>query len=546
MESASSMQKPGDAKLLDMVWAGDTEAFGALYERHAAAAWRLAHLLMGSPAEADDVVAEAFAEVLDEARQGTGVSSAVRPYVLSVLRQICDERLRSQLPADERQMLDPLQPFSKSELADLENTMIARAYFSLPDSWRAVLWHTGVEQAADADVAPLLGVSSSDVASLRRRAVEGLRQAYLEMRTHLSIHPECVAVAGRLGSFASGNLSAGEAAMVSEHLADCDDCTAVYEELAEVDATLRRVVAPLVLGSAAARYLEDAGYGLAPEPAAATAGAWQAVPVAAGTEADWHAALTDLADTDAPPSATAVDGDVSTSHARRRPLPGITEPPAGAPDTGRRLRLRPSRTLAAAAGLVAGFIAVALAVTFAAPRSTPRKVESLLPAPSQAVRGQAPTVLPSAHSSTGSPSQSPSASAPPGSSPSAPAPTSSPAAPVPATAQLTASISPGQSSDPFEPAFLSFQAGNVGSAATGSLTASITLPGDVEVVPDGPTSGGWTCQPSGTNGATCAHSPLSPGQSAEGTVEYTTTCGQFSVVVTSGSLTATAEQNEAC
>jgi DNA-directed RNA polymerase specialized sigma24 family protein/anti-sigma factor RsiW len=556
MESGPLVQKPGDAKLLDMVWAGDTEAFGVLYERHVAAAWRLARLLTRSPAEADVVVAEAFAQVLDAARRGTGVSGVVRPYVLTVVRQICDERLRSRLPAELQQTLDPRQPFSKSELADLENTTIARAYFSLPDSWRAVLWHSGVEQAADADIAPLLGVSGRGVASLRRSAVEGLRKAYLEMHSQGSTHPECAAVAERLGSFVSDNLPAGEAARVSDHLAGCDDCGAAYEELAEVDAALRGVVAPLVLGSVAARYLEDAGYGLASEPAADPAGTRQAVPAADGTETGWYLAAADGPDALPDPaqlSAATVDGEASATHARRMPLPGDTEPPAGAPDPRRRLRPRSSRMLAAAAGLAAGVIAVVLAAMFAAPHSTTGHADSLLPAPSQSAGGKAPTAPPSAHSSTrppsaapsrgSSPSQSPSPSVAPGPSPSAP---TSPAPPVPGTARLTASISPGQSSMPFEPAYLTFQIGNAGSVATGALTASITFPGDVEVVPDGPTSGGWACQPSGTNGATCTHSPLSPGQSPEGTVEYTPTCGQFSVVVTSGSLSATAEQNETC
>ncbi len=458
MESTPSVQQPGDAQLLDMVWAGDTEAFGVLYERHVAAARRLARLLIGSPAEADDVVAKAFAEVLEVARRGTGVSSSVRPDVLTVLRQMGDEQ------------------FSESQLSVLENTLIARVYFSLPDSWRSVLWHTEVERAPDADVAPLLGVSGSGVASLRRRAAEGLREAYL-------------------------------------------DCGGSYEdeELEDVGVALRDVVGRIVLGSAAAGYLEGA--------------AWQAAPVAAGTAADGrHAEPTDWDDIYDP------DPDADPDAA---PLPAPVR---------RRFRLRSSRTIAAAAGLVAGLIVVVLAAAFIRPGSAPGKANSLLPARSQAAA--APTPLPSAHSPTASPSRSPllglstsrspSPSAPPGSSP--PAPASDP--PAPASAQLSASISPGQSNDdPFEPSELTFQVSDSGSATTGPLTASVTIPGDVQVITDGVSSGGWTCETSGSNAATCTHSALSPGLSAEGTIEYTPTCGQFSVVVTSGSLSAIADQD---
>jgi len=290
------------------------------------------------------------------------------------------------------------------------------------------------------------------------------------------------------------------------------DCTAAYEAIAEVDATLRGVA-----GSA----------------------------------------LTDTAGTDrdiTPLLATKADGEASTGDTRRTSMPGDAGTPADAPGARRlrRLRLSPSRMIAAAAGLTAGLTAVALAVTSAGPRSTPGRAGSLLPAPSRAVGRQAPTLLPSAHPSTGSPGPSPSPRLSPSRPPlpavpprpSPPAPTSS-AAPVPATARLSASIEPGQSDNPFEPAELTFQVGNAGSAATGPLTASITLPGDVQVITDGATSGGWNCQPS-ANGAACTHSPLSPGQKAEGTLTYTATCGQFSVVAASGSVTATAEQSEAC
>jgi len=497
MESTPAGPPPGDAKLLDMVWAGETDAFGVLYDRHVGAARRLADLLIGSPAEADDVVEKAFADVLEAARQGTGVSGAVRPYVLTMLRQMCDEQ------------------FSKSELADLQNTMIARAYFSLPDSWWAVLWHTEVEQGADADVAPILGVRSGEVASLRRRAVGSLRQAYLD------------------GGGAH------------------DD-----EDLDDVGATLRAVVGPLVLGSAAAEYLADAGREVTPGPAAA-AGAWQAAPVAAGTAVErWHPEHTDwdnIYDPDpdtAPLAAAAAISRGRTGHLLDAPEPAGTRA-LGVAGRRRQLRLRSPRTIAAAAGLVAGLLVVVLAATFVRAHSTPGKVSALAPAPSPTVGALAPTPQPSAHSPTASPTRSPLAlstvrsPSPSPSAPPAPAPTSPPQ-PAPATAQLDASLDPGQMDDPFEPADLTFQVSDVGSAATGTLTASVTIPGDVEVVPDGPTTDGWNCEPTGSNGATCTHSPLSPGQSSTGTVEYTDTCGQFSVVVTSGSASATAEQNDGC
>jgi len=75
-------------------------------------------------------------------------------------------------------------PFADPAVADLERTIVARAFASLPERWQAVLWHTEIEGARPADMAPLLGLTANSVAALAYRAREGLRQAYLQM--HLS------------------------------------------------------------------------------------------------------------------------------------------------------------------------------------------------------------------------------------------------------------------------------------------------------------------------------------------------------------------------
>ena len=70
--------EPGDAELIEAVRSGDLEAYGLLYRRHAGAATTMARQLTGSRAEADDLVAEAFARVLDMLRSGGGPDTAFR------------------------------------------------------------------------------------------------------------------------------------------------------------------------------------------------------------------------------------------------------------------------------------------------------------------------------------------------------------------------------------------------------------------------------------------------------------------------------------
>ncbi|MGH3335729.1 MAG: RNA polymerase sigma factor, partial [Nocardioides sp.] len=54
---------PADAELISAVRGGDVDAYGELFGRHVAAARRLARQLV-PPADAEDLVSEAFAKVL--------------------------------------------------------------------------------------------------------------------------------------------------------------------------------------------------------------------------------------------------------------------------------------------------------------------------------------------------------------------------------------------------------------------------------------------------------------------------------------------------
>ena len=261
-EEIPAAQDLDDARLLDLVRAGDADAYGVLYRRHEQAARRLARELVVSPPEIDDVVAETFARVLDVMRGGGGPTDAFRPYVLTATRRVCYDRIESQrrqIPAAAHEPRDPGDPFVDTAVASLDRSLIARAFMSLPERWCAVLWHAEIEGASLAEVAPIFGLTRNSVAALRQRAKEGLRHAYLQMYVAKITRPECTPVAERLGAFVRDSLSKRETATVSQHLDDCEDCRAAFTELTDVNSALRGVVAPIFLGDAAASYLANCG-----------------------------------------------------------------------------------------------------------------------------------------------------------------------------------------------------------------------------------------------------------------------------------------------
>jgi RNA polymerase sigma factor (sigma-70 family) len=257
-EAESGQALPSDAELIAAIRAGDMAAYGELYRRHVSAAQALARQLVRGPAEVDDVVADTFSRVLDLIRRGGGPRDAFRPYLLTAVRRGAYDRYRGErrsVVTDEIEAYDPGQPFIDPAVAGLERSLIARAFLSLPERWRTVLWHTEIEGAKPADVAPLLGLTANGVAALAYRAREGLRQAYLQMHLSGVARQECRPVAAKLGAYVRGGLSARESQAVADHLDQCADCRAVYAELADVNVALRGVVAPIFLGPLAAAYL---------------------------------------------------------------------------------------------------------------------------------------------------------------------------------------------------------------------------------------------------------------------------------------------------
>ena len=262
-----------DAALIAAVRSGDSGAFGVLYERHSPVAQGLARQLLRGAGDADDVVAETFARVLDLLKRGAGPSEAFRPYLLASVRRVAIEQLRRwqrQIPTEAARLPDPGEPFADPVLARLEQSLVAQAFQSLPERWSAVLWHTEVEQTKPADVALLFGLTPNGVAALSYRAREGLRQAYLQLHISRRTRAECRRASDKLGAHVRGGLSARDSRLVEGHLMSCPDCRAAQSELTAINGSLRGMLAPAFLGAGAAAV---AGHLVAPISAAASAAA---------------------------------------------------------------------------------------------------------------------------------------------------------------------------------------------------------------------------------------------------------------------------------
>ncbi|MBC7629931.1 sigma-70 family RNA polymerase sigma factor [Aeromicrobium sp.] len=261
MTQTSTAADSSDADLISAVRTGDIDAYGQLFDRHRDAALRLSRQLVRGP-DAQDLVSESFMRVLTVLQDGRGPDESFRAYLLTSIRRLHIDRIRAAKrvrSTDDEAELDRAVEFVDPTEMTFERSAAATAFSSLPERWQLVLWHLDVEGQKPAEIAPLLGMSANSVSALAYRAREGLRQAYLQGHLAPALHEGCRATTGQLGPYVRKGLSARDVAKVEAHLDDCSRCTGLSLELAEVNSNLSGLLAPVVLGTAAAGYLTGTG-----------------------------------------------------------------------------------------------------------------------------------------------------------------------------------------------------------------------------------------------------------------------------------------------
>jgi RNA polymerase sigma factor (sigma-70 family) len=246
-----------DRDLLARVREGDDSAYGELFSRHADAIRRFSLRHVREAAEADDLTAEAFFRMLQAIRRGSGPTDHVRTYLLTVARRVAWEwsGRRRDVPVEDEELGRRVEPVSDNANSRAEHNLITRAFSSLPERWRVVLWRVEVEGERPATVAPHFGLSPNAMSALARRAREGLRAAYLQ--AHLAAddgRSSCAAIRAKLGTYTAGGVQGVEERRIRAHLDTCSACTQLYTELNEVCATLRAnsalLIVPTTLGLA--------------------------------------------------------------------------------------------------------------------------------------------------------------------------------------------------------------------------------------------------------------------------------------------------------
>ena len=270
-----------DLTLVQAARAGDRLAFGVLFLRHHAAAWRIACVVSRFSPDAELAVIEGFTRVFSAlpARSEDFESGDVtfRPYLLACVRQAALDRARAAGRAEPgtrhasragRPPASPpppaplagLTPDGEVVLSSLEHHVARGALAALPERSRTALWLSDVEAMTPGEVGAILGspadvvVARNDGARAEMRATQEAAQGRHEVRA------DCRFTVDHLGAYHAGTLDPKKGVLVRSHLDLCPPCRMRLGELANAPATLAAAVpaAPLLGGEAQHHWLTSA------------------------------------------------------------------------------------------------------------------------------------------------------------------------------------------------------------------------------------------------------------------------------------------------
>jgi RNA polymerase sigma-70 factor (ECF subfamily) len=144
-------------------------AFGEFYRRHARSLWTYVYRVTNDPADADDIVQEAFLRLFQ-----TDLSvddETLRRYVFRIAGNLIADRWRRKV-RDERHAQDAAADGSQPQAQDFD---VARIFSELKPRERALLWLAYVEGGTHADIAESLRLARGSVKVLLSRARARLR-----------------------------------------------------------------------------------------------------------------------------------------------------------------------------------------------------------------------------------------------------------------------------------------------------------------------------------------------------------------------------------
>ncbi|WP_033290894.1 RNA polymerase sigma factor [Amycolatopsis jejuensis] len=173
----------GDQGLWEQAATGDVQAFGVLFDRHAAAVWNYAYRLTGSWATAEDLTSLTFLTAWRRLREVTLVNDSARPWLYTVTANLARREQRrlgrfaaalTRLPRA-AVVRDHAEDVAGRVDADRRLRTVLGAVAKLPRAERRAVELCLLGSLSTADAAAVLGIAEPSVRARISRARSRLR-----------------------------------------------------------------------------------------------------------------------------------------------------------------------------------------------------------------------------------------------------------------------------------------------------------------------------------------------------------------------------------
>jgi RNA polymerase sigma-70 factor, ECF subfamily len=175
MRTDKAVLEADDASLVRETRGGSTAALGRLYERHAPVVITVALRLLGSRADAEDVLQDVFVGLPDALaayeERGAFAAWLRRVTVRTALMSLRRRSRTSHVP------LAGSDPFAAPEREPERGIAARRAIDALPDALRVVFVLREVEGYSHAEISELLGITRTASALRHHRAWKLIRRS---------------------------------------------------------------------------------------------------------------------------------------------------------------------------------------------------------------------------------------------------------------------------------------------------------------------------------------------------------------------------------
>jgi RNA polymerase sigma-70 factor (ECF subfamily) len=182
-ESKERLRRLADEELMELVAAGDADAFEVILERHADAAFSLAYRICGRHATADDITQESCLAVWRGGARYDRGRGSVRTWVLSIVHNRAIDALRRSGVRDRRHagfegIEERLEANERTDAQAIDNATsseIRGALGELPTEQRQVIELAYFGGFTQTEIASMLDTPIGTVKSRARLGLEKLR-----------------------------------------------------------------------------------------------------------------------------------------------------------------------------------------------------------------------------------------------------------------------------------------------------------------------------------------------------------------------------------